>query len=58
MTRSVILILIFLLPGLFQGGTKPSMETNETSAPLVLKLEKLDKSIIELNELLKNEDLD
>lgn len=56
MTRSAILILIFLLPGLFQGGTKtPTIETNET---LVLKLEKLDKRIIELNEILKNEALD
>ena len=55
MTRSAILILIFLLPGLFQGGTKPPIETNET---LVSKLEKLNKGIVELNELLKNEVLD
>lgn len=56
MTRSAILILIFLLPGLFQGGTKtPTIETSET---LVFKLEKLNKGIVELNELLKNEDLD
>lgn len=56
MKRSVILILIFLLPGLFQGGTKPP--TYETSEPLLSKLEKLNKGIVELNQLLKNEDLD